>query len=374
MSGMKMKDRQFLLELLHCYSKKDIMDMAKRFLLQGYSSLAKEELIGFVADFLLKKETLSAFLMGMTQEELRVFLCVQKEEEFFLDVDEIPLFSYFLDNAYAGVTQDMSMRILHALYDVYEELESNTYYRGQERISRVYLYASAAVQFYGIVPVSQLLRIFNHYEKKKMGQEELLRILKENLCFRSEFIFKDGEIIDSRLVREERVEELRKLQADKPFRMPTMSQINELTIQENFSKNIYTEKLQRFLEKYEGKTQGKNGREWQAEELVYEIRSMVMYGCELRDVLLFLEYYGIRLQNEKEKMEFCQLFLAMWNHTPMMGNRGYTPIEMARHMGQDFKELPKGSFVEEEVYQKMEEIPSGEKVIDFSREREKRRK
>lgn len=370
---MKMKDRQFLLELLHCYSKKDITDMAKRFHLQGYSTLAKEDLVNFVADFLLKKETLTAFLMGMTQEELRIFLCVQKEEEFFLDVDEITLFSYFLDNAYAGVTQELSMRILHALYDVYEGLEGNAYYRGQERISRVYLYASAAVQLYGITPVSQLLHIFNHYEKKKMGQEELIEILKKNLCFRSEFIFKEGEMIDNRLIREERVEELRKLQADKPFRMPTMSQINELTIQENFSRNIYSDRLERFLEKYEGKTQGRDGREWQAEELVFEIRSMVMYGCGLREVLIFLEYYGIHLQNEKEKVEFCQIFLAMWNHTPMMGNRGYTPIEMARHMGQEVGELSADSAVQGEVYQKMEEIPSEEKVIDFSKEREKRR-
>lgn len=373
MSGMKMKDRQFLLKLLHCYSKKDITDMAKRFHLQGYSTLAKEELVNFMADFLLKKETLTAFLMGMTQEELRIFLCVQKEDEFFLDVDEIALFSYFLDNAYAGVTQELSMRILHALYDVYEGLEGNACYRGQERISRVYLYASAAAQFYGITPVSQLLHIFNHYEKKKMGQEELIEILKKNLCFRSEFIFKEEEIIDSRLIREERVEELRKLQADKPFRMPTMSQINELTIQENFSRNIYSDRLEHFLERYEGKTKGRDGREWQAEELVFEIRSMVMYGCGLREVLIFLEYYGIHLLNEKEKMEFCQIFLTMWNHTPMMGNRGYTPIEMARYLGQDAGELSTGSAVEGSVYQKMGEIPSEEKVIDFSKERQKRR-
>lgn len=374
MNGIKMKDRQFLLELLCCYNKKDMTDMAKRYHLQGYSGLAKNELVSFMADYLLRKETLEAFLKGMTQEELRVFLCVQKEEEFFLDVDEISLFSYFLDNAYAGVTQELSMRILHTLYDVYEELECNAFYREQERIGRTYLYVSAATQMYGITPVSQLLKIINHYEKKKMSREELAEILEKYLCFRSEFIYIDGEIIDSRLIREEKVEKMRKLQEDKPFCMPTMSRINELTIQENYSKDVYAEKLEHFLEKYEGRTQGKDGREWQASELVYEIRSMVMYGCELRDVLAFLEYFGICLQNEREKMEFCQIFLTMWNYTPMMGNRGFTPMEMAKLLGQNPKELSKGRLSGEEVYQKMEEIPSEKKVIDFSKEREKRRK
>lgn len=378
MDNQKNIDKLFLMSVFSVYNEKDIRQLAKKLSLSGLRGLKKKEIDEKIIDYLLLDETMKVFLEGMTSQEVDLFLAVRGQDMIAVDPDELVLFSYFLDNGYGGITSNYEVMLARSLYLCYDSLEEREYNRIQKEKERVNIYSYVANLLYGITPLSQLLKIYNHYEKKKISHARLDRLLKETVPYRQGMVYKNEELLDSRLLDKKKRQTVMEQQVDKSFYMPTMSVINELTNSDYYAPDRKMEQFVALLERHAPE----DAENYDAEGIAYEVRSMMMFGCEFREIMSMLLEQGTVITNEAHMVEFGQLLMELWNHTRMIGNRGHSPVEMAKKMGQ---EIPKeannsssGKIAEmptemkEQVYHKRS-ANKVSSVIDLSQERERRR-
>jgi uncharacterized protein YchJ len=187
------------------------------------------------------------------------------------------------------------------------------------------LYAKAAVNLYGVIPIKELTDIYNNQNSDKTNAEEvfsllLLLILRKEpvYCFYKDYIVHSSAIDDFRLV-----EDILAQQAGKPRFIPNKEEFL------NFSAPNYVDKKQR---KYWQKIYDYLVKNWPKNIYINRTFNKIKrHFVKSNDFALLAEIFDenrIIFPNNDEIQAFTKLLVEAKCNSRLMENKGYTNIEI----------------------------------------------
>lgn len=308
-----------LSDMLVKLGKKELISLAKRHRISGYSHLNKSQLTALIAGHLLKKDVMRRYMLCMNDEEMEAFLHLIENDDAVSDY-EAQDFSFLIVGGYVGFTENLELVVPETVIRVFETINTNDFQKQRRRVIRIGDYAHIANALYGVTPPMQVVKLFNRYERKKTDWDEVFRTYQLISAYRCEFIYKDVYFVDRYYADE--YKKILEIQGNIPFYMPAREQleqwINTGTIQDiKLFIDIYTYMI----------------RQLWVEDAQAGAACMMMWektraGCDLHDLIDTLETSGIRCKSHRQIETMGQMVLHLWKNTRMICYRGYSPGEL----------------------------------------------
>jgi hypothetical protein len=198
------------------------------------------------------------------------------------------------------------------------------------------LYAQAAVNLYGIISLTDFVRIFNGQNETDTHNEEVFSLLLPIVLKQKRYCFFDDCIVHYWAMDDfGQAEYLLREQGDKPRYVPEKDEL-----------------LQYESEYYESETQDKCWRrlkefifkEWPNNRNIYRVYNGLKNTPEnsmgLKESSELLDKYGLAFSGDKQMQKFFDLLMDARNNTRLWLNKGYSPNEL---MEISTSQLPKGN-------------------------------
>ena len=296
------------------------------------------------AEQLIKKETVNSLITQISmnfQEDL--FHIPPKELEFLIrmmgldfevvnDITEMDC--YFIHSLGYIYLYDFNEQIYpiipKELRKLYEQIPQEELEYQVEQSTRLYMYATALVQLYGIYTVEQFLEVWNSH------QEEALSFDEASMYFymiydRQNYFGYDYEYVVADYFQDNEGYQLLEKVKDKPYYMPTKSEI-EAYSQGSFDETSpHYQNLKKFINSYGCMAEIK------VEGLVGEIAHACVMDQPFQEVMGLLKAYDLVVNNEEDMRIFEDLYAAVNNHTRKLILRGFTLAEL---FGESDQPLP----------------------------------
>ena len=185
-------------------------------------------------------------------------------------------------------------------------------------------YAKAAVNLYGLIPIAELVEIYNSQNTGQTAPDEVYSLLlplvikQKWYCFYKEYIvhywaIDDFDLVDGWLA----------VQGDKPRYIPPRDEFLRFEDQyyESEKQDSHWDSLLRFIV-----------REWPQNIRRYrfweELKTLSFNGFSTSYMSTLLDEYKVEFNSEKSFKTFFQMLMEANNNTRLWSNKGYTPMEM----------------------------------------------
>ncbi|MBA4687623.1 plasmid pRiA4b ORF-3 family protein [Candidatus Galacturonibacter soehngenii] len=325
-----------LADIFAFYDKEDIREIAAYHNIYTSSDWKKSVLIDSTVEKMLQPQVMKEAFILFRDIEIEVFEKVLRGKE-LSELEEIILLDRIYDTGYIGIQEDESIEIPSDVIEVYHKINSSMFQADRAHTSWLYDCFTFAALYYGVVPISVLVKVANQNKQMSFDKESLIKyfyMIPEH--------YRDFEIVENRLVYKKLLgQEVTKFLEwqgkDKPYYIPGEDEIADVAINGYFSqdKKIIDELIAFFI--------CHNVSPMDAEILSTLIQQEISMGCELCDIFDILSEVDISFKNEKETQKFVDILSNVWNNTRTIVNRGYTPNEMAEN-NNIFSGIRKGKF------------------------------
>ncbi len=316
-SGDKVRLSDMLMEL----GKKELINLAKRHTISGYSHLSKPQLAALIARHLLNKDVMRRYMLCMNDDEMEAFLDLIQKGSAFSDY-EAEDFSFLIVGGYVGFAQNLELAVPEAVVRVFETINTEDFQKKRRRIIRIGDYAHIANALYGVTPPMQVVKLFNRYERKKTDWDEVFRTYQLISAYRCEFIYEDVYFVDRCYVDE--YKKILEIQGNTPFYMPDREQL-ELWIAAGMIQDVKP-----FIDIYIYMIQQLWVEETQAGAVCMMLWEKLRRGCDMRELVDGLETFGVRCKSHRQIETMGEMVMRLWKHSRMICYRGYSPAELSR--------------------------------------------
>lgn len=237
-----------------------------------------------------------------------------------------------------------------------EELLSLTERLDQEMIDRMFgllpldgatretlhLYFDAAVNLYGVIPVSKLLEIYNSQNEPIPDEQfyafvQILRHEQNDYLLLSREEIEKGKCKSKPEQYEAIMSELLDCgtesyfgfidcQGEKPYKILPKEEFLCYARPETYPQTVQSAAMLRFLR------QRRDTLTCSPEDACRSIHLLISVNSEMQDTLEFLMGIGLQLRSQEDVKTFLMLYMEMANHTRMQVNRGYMPCELIEEL------------------------------------------
>lgn len=308
-------------DIYDCYTKEDIIKIAKLHHMKKYSSYKKDELISYVSAYIISEEEMTRYFLLLKDIELEEFSKVLKGPSQISEEDG-DLYEYLLSGGYLALSFDMKVIAPSDVVKAYERINKKEFHEKRKRVCLISEYLQALNYLYGVTPIDLVLDIFNKYEKSKLNQDELLEVYELMALYQSDFVRIEDMFVDFNLVDGGAYLDFLKAVEGKSYYVPSKEKINQLG-------NVYCGEISEEL--YE--LYSLLGNKYKLDDaFVIEvcgcIEENIHLSCRMQDIFDILERAGITFDSKKEIAEITAILSNLWNNTRMITNLGFTPNEL----------------------------------------------
>jgi hypothetical protein len=312
-----------LINILSSYSKQDLKELAGIYSLSRISALRKDELAKRLTDTLLMPETMRSAFLLLTDDEMDAFeRVIAHEGYYYMHETECETFQKLFILGYIGVTEDMRVDAPEDVIQVFRQVNTEEFISTRKRVSWLLACFAAASYLYGAVPAHVMVKVFNQRKGLHTDKRTLIEDYERILESYKEFILIDDMFIHEELLEDDNYLHLMKHQGDKDYYIPTVDEIKDIARYGFITKEPAIEELT----KYFTHQLGMDGAE--AKQLGRVIWHEINEGSEMSDIIELINERGICFNKQDDIYEFIHILNNLWNHTRMLINRGFKPIEL----------------------------------------------
>lgn len=299
-----------------------LKEIAKSHGLSGYSKMKKAELVELIASHLLNYDTIENSLLLASNDELAAFEQVCSGNTVKLEEDAMN-YVYFFMKGYYNINNEQEISVPDEVKRMFPLINSTEFQKRRAQFQTTLDYCKAGVNLYGIVPVDQIVKIYNQNQKVTISKDEMLEVVKkaqERDCIVE--VKEDNFIHELITTNEQAYEALLKKQGTKPFYTPSKGEFL------NYADDNYVEKNEYFnrLEAYLKNTLFMNDEMVQA--FIYELECLYSEGKDLTEILAALEQQGVELASPEQKSAFANEIANYTNYIRLWENRGSNKVEL----------------------------------------------
>lgn len=317
-----------LVAMLEDYTKQDIQEIAVFHGMKGYTRYSKGELAQITAEHMTRPEVIGAFFAVLRDHEIEVFeKALENNGVFGTQNDEsTDDFERLIYAGYAFLNEDESVSVSEDLMDAYKNVNTEEFQKRRRTVSFLYDCMVTSELLYGVAPLSIIARMFN---EKMTGvtidEETILDIAAGLPQGMMSFSIQDNLLIHQAFLQDDIYKNLIQAQGTKVYYMPAPEEIKDYSSYGFLKNEPHLNKLKDYL------MDTISIDEEDAINTCGKLQSAIGSGCRLEEVFHLLEQEtGI----DKTTDELSKLVNDVWNHTRMVANRGYTPLEMNIQMVQ----------------------------------------
>lgn len=300
----------------------ELKDMAKIIGLTGYSKLKKDDLIASIGEAIINEEYAKKVFFLANDQEIELFEKKLKETVPFVE-EEISNYVYLYKSLFYFLYQENEFVIPEGLKEIYKAIQTPEYTEKRARFHLVFNYGTAMTNIYGIVPVEQVVKVFNEQNEVPTTKEELLKAFELVKNVKGTFY----ELVENSFVHEAVIEEdgikiLLEKQGKKPYYVPEKEVLLCYADETFFERSKQYEELRYVLETKVTKDAAL------ATQIAAEIQYMYSFGEELAEGLVAIENHDIEMEEEVLQV-VVDCLVDLYNNTRFWENRGFTPKEMS---------------------------------------------
>lgn len=316
------KSEDSVIYALSCYAMEDLKDIAKKHGLKGYSKLKKKELTNVVIGCILDEDIAKEYFMNAKEKEYDFFdrLYNGKLENETIGIEQ---YLYWVDGGYLFIHDDVNITILNETKALYKKINTKAFRKKRKSFRMVSDYLLACKNLYGIISLDKFLEIYNEQNEDKIKKNTVLDVFQALSESNSSLILQEDNLIESSLIECDEYDILKDQQEGKPFYIPEQKVFLQYADDTFVEHNVQFENLKRYLIK------NKKVEEELAVQLCEVIQEEFVVGISLQDVVTHFDEANITWTSEKQFNEMLEILVKCYNNTRMIGNRGYTPNEIA---------------------------------------------
>ena len=335
--AMKQKSEQSwqkqttLEEILGCFDKKSLLEIAKDKGLKKVLGYTKERLIERLVEYMLDPEVMRSYFLCLQDREINMFEAVAqgKCEQEGLQKELLDLYG----TDYVGLREDGRMVVPDDVYQRYCAFCDDKFRAQRQEISFVMACLRTAVLFYGVAPLEKILQMVNQHPKLELSMEKLLEDMAKIPGEMADWTMVGNKLYYSSFYPDDRG--LLSAQGDKPYYMPTEDEIWDMGMYGFLPDHPASVKFAKYLA-----GAFDIGRE-KADMIAEIVQQIIRSDCEMADIFNVLEDFGVVATSQHELKAMTGQINELWNNTRMLVNRGFTPNELVKQQRKLFVVPPK---------------------------------
>lgn len=319
-----------LVDILPKITVSDLRDIARYSLLKNNSKLKKADLVRVLLETLPQKTQVEGKLLTLTLAEWSFFQEVLQVDEFqredafvdsYLSAQELGMLqSFYNDGELYFLVPDEIKEVCRSLE---EEGELALIGKGISLNE----YAQAAVNLYGIIPLDELVEIYNGQNESQTDIDELVQTLLDyvndedsDFYFWEEYLVNPGfdnfdfEAVD---ILAEKIE-------GKPRYVPEKEELLHYADDFYWEATEQREKIKDYL------LSGLGLDRMEALDLLNELALMAAGEAPFQEVVEMVGESIGEFQSKAQAKRFFDLYVDMSNNSRMWSNKGYTPNELRK--------------------------------------------
>ncbi len=322
-----------LAELLRKKAVAELRNMANLTMVSGTRTMKKADLVDTLVAELPKKSQVEAKLSMLSLSQWQLFCKVFDSEIFvsndiFID-DYLPSQSFGLLQAFYH-DGNMMFLVADEIKKTCLVLMESGGLADIEKTITLKEYAKAAVNLYGIIPLDELVNIYNSQNADKTDEDELFQKLlafigEEN----NEFYFFEEYLVYPEFEDEdfETVADLASEIEGKPRYIPEKESFLRYADEYYWDETEQSKRMEQYLRTGLGQDIVR------ARRMVSELALSSVGEIPFREqVDMLVEAIG-PFKNDAQAEKFFKLLTDMRNNSRIWSNKGHTPLELTRRMG-----------------------------------------
>ncbi|HPN61065.1 MAG TPA: hypothetical protein PLO88_02905 [Bacilli bacterium] len=203
------------------------------------------------------------------------------------------------------------------------------------RLITIKRYALAAANLYGVIKLEDFIKIFNHYEKEPLTEEEaitmleLLSSISEDLVSYKQGIFANGLFYLYRNKEFQIAKGILQALSHRPRYLPAKEEFLKFENEQYIEPMEPLLALERFIIKNE---LVKNGKPDEIRFDVLDFHYKILLQGEPSDYMNFFQMRGYEFKDEMQVNIFIGLIIDLHNNTRSYEHCGHTPAEVGKIM------------------------------------------
>lgn len=311
-----------IFHILNCYSMGDLLKLADFLKMKGYSQLKKEELIELITSKTLDPEFASKKFLFADDDEIHFFEgCMNIPKR--ADENGILILFDMLMFGYCHINYKDEFVVPDEVSRLFREINTKEFQKARTRLHLILDYFMAANHLYGITPISKLTEIINSQNEEKTSKKELIDTYYDTIEMGLDFKLVGENIIDKKILEQQKVQILMNSQDGKPYYIPHKSVFLKYKDPDFYEITDEMRELHEYLIKV------LKVPEKTTLELCRSIYHQISIGSKLHHVMEQLDQAGISFETEDQIHQVNNMIMEIWNHTRMFTNRGYTAWELS---------------------------------------------
>ncbi len=186
------------------------------------------------------------------------------------------------------------------------------------------IYARAAVNLYGVIPIAEFVEIFNSQNSAQTDTDETVMLLLPLILKSKWYCFYKGYIVHYWAIDNfDRADYWILEQGDKPRYIPEKDEFLEYEYQyyECEKQRLNWKKILDFILE-----------EWSDSDQKYGfyniLKETTKFSMGISEIEKLIDEYGLAFSNEKQAQQFFSLLAEARNNTKLWFNKGYSPAEL----------------------------------------------
>lgn len=286
-----------------------------------------------IREELLKPEVMQRRMLLLGDEEIQVFeKAMARKGGFYPDREEMEHLEKLYDLTYVLLYSDDYAEVPKEVEEVYRQFNTPAFQEKRRETFWLYHCLQMVDMICGSAPVSVVCRILKKCLGRKVERknvEEFWANLPEEL---NPCVLRGEKVISRELLRDSLYLRVEEMQGKGEFYIPDPDEILEYTENGYPVSDPNYRRLKTFL------VRGMNMDIETADEYMPVVWSHISMGAAPADIMEILEREEFVFSKEEDLQEFVSILMDVNNHTRMMINRGWTPMEMMEKL----PPLPRG--------------------------------
>ena len=206
---------------------------------------------------------------------------------------------------------------------VYRELAADGFCRQKERADLIHAYAMAAVNLYGVIPLDDLIQIFNSQNGKMLDEKELFPVLIRHIPLECGYALWEKYLVNDAFEENSYrdVPDLLARIGNKPRYIPTRSEFLKYADLDYCEETVSRELLRQILLR-----DAEYNRDL-AEEILSEIHFAIVLEARPQQLFDILRDYEVPIPGGDIQF-LIDILSEMCNSTRLWSNNGHTPEEL----------------------------------------------